>query len=244
MSLWYKESGPEHLRHYLADQTVLWANSDTEELYLKNRQDPDRSRRLDELGHSHDSITYSYNHQGFRCEQFDGRPAGLAIGCSITEGVGVREEHTWPSVLSRMLHTHIWNLGIGGQGSASNFRILLHYLPVLKPKFVVHCISSRFRFEFRDEYQRKISVTASTEFSDLTNGFFKTWFAHDDNSELYSLAHEMATRHLCRDLDIPYFALYTEKDIEWDMSARDLTHPGPGALEKIALKMKNLIDKG
>lgn len=243
MDLWYNEKGPGHLRSPLADQTVFWASTDSKDLYLKNRKEPEKSKLLDELGWTDKNITYSYNHQGFRCENFDDRPAGLAIGCSLTEGVGVKQDQTWPSVLSKLLDIHIWNLGIGGQSIASNFRILDHYLPLLKPRFVVHCIPNKHRFEYTNEIEIKVNVTISSMLTDTSDRtFFKKWFAHDDNSNYYSLAHSKAIKWLCHEHQIPYFYMKSEM-FDFDKKARDLQHPGPDAHVKFAQNMYNLISK-
>lgn len=240
MQLWYQEKGPKHHRSLDANETLLWVPSDTKELYIENRKDPEKSRLLDELGWTEDSIIYDYNHQGFRCEQFDDRPAGLAIGCSLTEGVGIKLEQAWPSILSEMLGIHIWNLGIGGTSAASNFRILLHYLPILKPRFVVHCIPSKYRFDYTDRtYQLTITPMDLGPFKELRE-FCKIWFSNDANSDFYSLAHVMAIRCLCYENHIPYFGIESDT-FTFDKKARDLAHPGAAAQAKFAQDMYELI---
>lgn len=241
MGLWYTEKGPWHHRMLDAGQTVLWASSDTEELYVEHKKDPEKSRLLDELGWTSDNIIYDYNHQGFRCEQFDDRPAGIAIGCSMTEGVGVKLAQAWPSILSEMLDVHIWNLGIGGASVASNFRILLHYLSILKPKFIVHCIPINTRFEYTDGSIRRVVSTLSP-WPEAHKAFFKNWFSYDDNSGFYSQAHAMAIRCLCYENHTPYFGIESDK-FTFDKQARDLAHPGPAAHAKFAQDMYNLISQ-
>ena len=233
MALWYKETGPDHCRKEFANQTIHWSPSDTEDLYLENKKDPIKSKLLDELGWNADNITYSYNHQGFRCGQFDNRAAGIAIGCSLTEGVGINENQAWPSILSSLLGVHIWNMGIGGMGSASNFRMLLHYLPILKPKFVVHCVPNKLRFEYTNESDRRVSVLVTSQLPKMHEAFFKNWFLSDENSNLYSSAHNMAIKWLCHEQGIPYFGLKGNM-FQHDHRARDLQHPGPKAHLKFA----------
>ena len=77
-----------------------------------------------------------------RDEEFDDRPAGIALGCSYTEGVGVPEHTTWGNGLGRMLGMHMWNLGVGGGSLDTVFRVLEYWLPKLTPKFVAICIPS------------------------------------------------------------------------------------------------------
>lgn len=240
-SLWYPESGPDHALSLLADQTVLWSLSDTEELYSQNRQDPEKSRLLDKFGWTADNITYRYNHQGFRCEQFDDRPAGLAIGCSITQGVGLREEQIWPSLLSNLLNIHIWNLAVVGMGITSNFRILNHYLPILKPRFVVHCVPCKYRFEYRNELGHKTNISPLViKRSGDSEFFFKLWFSDDENSDLQTLAYSLAIKSICQEHGIPYYDLPSE-GFKYNGLARDLKHPGVVDQEEFAHRMHALI---
>lgn len=72
--------------------SVLWASSDSEENY-----DP-----VDNI-YNKDEIVYNYNAYGLRCDDLDLSTTNLFLGCSGTEGVGVKLEETWSYKLNTML---------------------------------------------------------------------------------------------------------------------------------------------
>lgn len=242
MALWYEHTGPEHLRSDLADQTVKWVPGDSEEWYRKNRADPKQSALLDAAGWTDESIEYRYNHQGFRSCQFDDRPCAIAIGCSLTEGVGLRLDQTWPHILGAKLGIQIWNLGVGGAGTATNLRILQHYLPLLRPRFVVHCVPSQFRFEYRNEWNMFTNVLPATIDScgSEAHHFFRVWFGQDDNSHNYHHAHVMAIKWICHEQAVPYHALSMDA-LPFDRIARDLLHPGVKSQVRFAERMYDIM---
>jgi len=60
---------------------------------------------------------YSYNAMGYRTYEFsdlENQTFDIAIGCSFTEGIGIRLSETWVSHLEKKLDTKIVNLGKGG----------------------------------------------------------------------------------------------------------------------------------
>lgn len=64
---------------------------------------------------SYPKVTYSFNEIGFRFKlpTTTTRPI-LAIGDSFTLGLGVNEEDTWPSELSRILNIPVLNFSLNG----------------------------------------------------------------------------------------------------------------------------------
>jgi len=63
---------------------------------------------------------YTYNSMGYRTYEFstvEDRKFDIAIGCSFTEGIGVRRTEMWTHHLENKLNTKILNLGKGGSSA-------------------------------------------------------------------------------------------------------------------------------
>ena len=223
--MFYSDPGPQHQNSDHANQTLYWTGMDNQEDYRKNLDNPTKRRLLESLGYGPNDppITYQYNRQGFRCDQFDDRPAGIALGCSHTEGVGLRLEESWPSVLSQISGHHVWNLGVGGSGSTTCFRLLDHYIHLLNVEFVILCQPSPYRFEFCNHGNFVNVLVSNFQCWDDYKMFFQTWFVSDENSLLDARRNELAIQHLCQEKGVPVFvqdsALMTGL-----AGARDLAH--------------------
>lgn len=227
-------------RHF-ANKTIKWAGSDTYELFEQNIKNPKTYKQLKLYGWlDTDSISYKYNKYGFRSDEFDDRPAGLALGCSHTEGTGIPEQNTWPSVLSKLLGIHIWNLGVGGVSLDTVFRLLDYWLPRLAPKFVVIGIPSSIRFElFQDERPSGEHAPYNMGPWSVTNTqigrYYQGWIDSDINQIQLRRKNLLAIQQLCSNanttlamVDIKHIAdtHYTVSTQTETRTARDLKHFG------------------
>lgn len=109
---------------------VYWSGSDSEENFKKNPKP----------GYDEKSIIYSYNSHGFRSEEFDfntDKKNILAVGCSFTEGIGLRLEDTWVHKVSKHFPNHkCHNFGYNGRGAEWVARSLYNVVPVARPEIV------------------------------------------------------------------------------------------------------------
>ena len=80
-----------------------------------------------------DYIEFRYNNTGFRGPNILDYPTDkkiVCVGCSMTEGEGVKYEHTWPAQLQERIKEKlnieipVFNLGKRSAGTATIFRIL------------------------------------------------------------------------------------------------------------------------
>jgi hypothetical protein len=71
-------------------------------------------------------IEYKLNNAGFRTpDDFNSYDEGdVYLGCSHTFGIGHHLENVWSYKLSKILGRKFWNLGIGGTGTDTHFRLL------------------------------------------------------------------------------------------------------------------------
>ena len=108
---------------YTPNSEYLWSGSDSKQAHLDSEKTyPEKFKYWKDR-----SITYKYNNLGFRSD-FDFKPGmqgDLYLGCSFTEGVGLPNDRTWVSFLSKQLGTPAFNLGTGGWGIETCFRYLI-----------------------------------------------------------------------------------------------------------------------
>lgn len=101
-------------RPNLANDTLLWFQTDEEEDFIRNSA----AGKID-VYYTGKQIEYKFNSQGYRTieiEDFEDDFV-LAMGCSYTEGVGNLEKDTWPALLGKQLSMPCYNFGISGSGT-------------------------------------------------------------------------------------------------------------------------------
>lgn len=234
-----------------------WSGYDSQELWQRNTSDSVSLYRLKRHGwYPFVDIEYRYNHHGFRDDDFDRQPCGLALGCSFTEGVGVRNEHSWPRRLEALVGHKVWNLGIGGVGIDTCMRAMQFWAPVLRPRFIALLDPPIPRIEIcRADGGYTHLLNVGWERSDATSPndqFIKHWFSRDTNWVARHRCHVLAMRQWAQDHNIPFVHLYhgpiTQPDPQWYPNprlfrgpdctvldlARDLGHVGPLALQQTA----------
>jgi hypothetical protein len=83
--------------------------------------------------------TYTYNELGFRGDSI--KKEGfrvMSLGCSITEGVGVNNQETWPAQFCSHIENSVnLNFGTGGRSNDFISRCLLTYYDLIKPDLVL-----------------------------------------------------------------------------------------------------------
>lgn len=202
-------------------QTVYWITRDNEENFRKNPKP----------GYTETSITYSYNGHGFRTKEFDlsnGKRNILFLGCSHTEGIGLREEDTWVHKVSQHFPDHnCYNLGIGGGSTDMVTRFLYNFSEVLRPEVVFILWPSLTRFETYefcepDDPRNQMDTPMMHGPWDMTK---ETMFLYTDNHTIQSYMKNRAIVDLLKkvynfklveaedkDLDILYFDGYPFPD--------------------------------
>ena len=82
---------------------------------------------------------YTYNELGYRGDSIkkDGFKI-MSLGCSLTEGVGVMDNQTWPSIVSQMVPNGVnLNFGTGGRSNDFISRAILTYFDLIKPDLIL-----------------------------------------------------------------------------------------------------------
>lgn len=213
------------------NSTQLWSGTDNKEMFLKNINDPEQSRLLKLLKWDTREITYQYNSHGFRCEDFDDRPCGLALGCSFTHGVGLPITATWPYMLSQLCGIHVWNLGSGGAAIDTVFRIFDYYITKLKPKFVCVLTPPLERLEYCD-VDGGFPIINPSDFNNQEK-YAKEWLWQSFNAKYNMRKTLLAMERICDNLNAPLIVNHSADRLNKHIDengrldlARDLLHNG------------------
>lgn len=113
---------------------------------------------------------YTFNEFGFRSDTIT-KPGFkiMSIGCSVTEGVGVNDNETWPSIFSSLIKDGVnLNFAYGGRSNDYISRCLLTFYDFIKPDLVLIMYTEPHR---RDHF---------TENGGVEPFHFKGWGYFDD----------------------------------------------------------------
>ena len=225
-----------------------WCPSDTKESYEKNKD------IVEKEGWTENNVSYKVNNYGFRHhEDFrEDRDSLLAIGCSITFGIGVNYEQTWPYYTAKELGLNPINLGQPGGSIQACYRVAREWVPIIKPKVVMWFIPDPGRrelFAWEGEYEEKTGRKAGYD-QDIHPAVVSHWTkdkklltywetVNENESEtiMHKRAYYDAMEHVCRNtklIKIPVYKQGTTNKYgqgygtsETSGVARDNLHPGP-----------------
>lgn len=98
-----------------------WSGTDTENLFLKNKNTFDMCYPMLKWKYATENVTYKYNNAGFRNnsdfnEDTDFSNSYAVFGCSFVEGIGNHSNETIPSYIERKTGVVTYNFGLGGTG--------------------------------------------------------------------------------------------------------------------------------
>lgn len=223
---------PYQFNFQYKNSTQLWSGPDNKINFLKNLNNPEKNQILKSLEWDTCEITYQYNSHGFRCEDFDNRPCGIALGCSFTHGIGLPITSTWPYLLSQLCGIHVWNLGSGGASIDTVFRIFDYYVTKLSPKFVCILTPPAERLEYCD-INGGFPIINCNDFNNQDK-YAKEWLGQPFNAEYNLRKTVLAIEAICHKLNIPLIVNhssdilnkhYIDETKLLDL-ARDLLHNG------------------
>ena len=109
-----------------------WMPGDTKQRWEENKSISSK------FGWTADNIKYEVNKWGYRYNKdFEkNHDSAVFLGCSITFGVGVDYEDTWPYIVSKELGVECINLGQPGVGQNASVRVAREWIDIIKPKYV------------------------------------------------------------------------------------------------------------
>jgi lysophospholipase L1-like esterase len=104
----------------------------------------------DHLGHRIKPGSAGHDAQGFRNVAVPQRADIVAIGDSMTYGVGAPRDGSWPAQLARSAGVSVHNMGLGGYGPLQYLHLAREVAPSMKPKRVV--VAFYFGNDLMDAY--------------------------------------------------------------------------------------------
>ena len=204
-------------------------------------------------------VSYNLDRYGFRGNTLPSNPVEnslMALGCSYTFGVGIKEEQTWTTLLGKHLNIPAYNLGAPAQGYETMFRLLHYWWPKIRSKNIFLYVNPGYRREYFNAHDhapgrwKHITNRRVGQEGALTEREFMM-FMDEKNSIASKQRAVYAIKGFCDVNNINLFAVdlnpYAIEDvtkrpefmehkdqwIELDV-ARDYAHPGPIFNEKLA----------
>jgi hypothetical protein len=241
---WYKVYG-------YAGKTVTWCPSDSEERFDAHMADPKKRALLEKYGWTRDNVSYTFNKDGFRSEEFTGgvNDSVVFLGCSLTAGIGVDLESSWAYKVASSLGLRRYNLGVGASSSDTCFRLAYHWIPKLRPKYVVMLTPMATRMEVvldKDIINIIPNMKWLPEFitAKITD-FYNGWLSNPANAEMNQLKNVMGIRTICNGIGVPLIEIPMESAsgvlTTSHADGRDLMHPGRGWNEAVANRFLDKI---
>jgi hypothetical protein len=228
-----------------ANKTMQWVPADDEGRFKKNLKE-----KYDELAKHNwinESIDYTFNSHGFRCDEFTSDPTLMTLGCSYTVGIGLPVESIWPELLAKKLNMKCANLGIGGSSTDTAFRLCHGWIDIVKPKVVVFFRTFANRTEL---LTHNLATTNFGPWDTIEDSYLKNWFLREANASLNTAKNTMAIEYMCRERNIPLYiydafellnGCHTTLGFENQDFARDLMHFGKKSHLMAADKIYNDI---
>ena len=123
--------------------TTDWCPSDSRDTWNK------REYLALKLGWTDNNVKYRFNQYGYRHQGdfVENRNALVALGCSLTFGIGVNYEQSWPYYVAKELGLDCVNLAQPGSAINASYRAAKMWLPIIKPKVVMFYVPSHHRRE-------------------------------------------------------------------------------------------------
>lgn len=195
-----------------------------------------------------ESFSYTYNSEGFRCDDFtlDSNFPVVYMGCSFTSGVGLPLHETWAYKLHQKINlttgitSPYWNLSTGGRGLDFLIAMLYKYLDQLKPKIIFMLCPSIYRRTYTVTKNHYITNWLPQDKSISTNLFLDKSYALYQTDKNLALLNLLLERYqtkcvLFKGLNEPFeqylkFSnniLFLDEDLHMCDLARDSAHYGP-----------------
>ena len=222
--------------------TTDWCPSDSRDTWNK------REYLALKLGWTDNNVKYRFNQYGYRHQGdfVEHRNALVALGCSLTFGIGVNYEQSWPYYVAKELGLDCVNLAQPGSAINASYRAAKMWLPIIKPKVVMFYVPSHHRRELwptpdieEEEHYADSCKSIGPWQTDKKYQEYFNLYSSKRETDIWREAYLDAMRWIARDSIYIHFpaTMQTEgsrpakdnvndktDDARW---ARDMSHPGP-----------------
>lgn len=122
--------------------TLDWYPSDTEDQFNSQKEEHR------EYWNNQPPIKYDLNSYGHRCEEIVENPNSIMfLGCSMTFGVGMHKEKTWPTLVSKSLEKSEYNLSVPAGSLDCAYRLYKEWQPIAKSPITILAVPPHYRCE-------------------------------------------------------------------------------------------------
>jgi len=245
--------------NYYINTTTNECPGDFEKLFDENIADPKQRALLEKHGWTKDNVTYTFNKDGFRSEEFTYEPddSVLFLGCSLTTGIGVDLERTWTYKVASSLGLRHYNLGVGGGGPDMCFRLAHHWIPRLRPKYVMMLTPYSGRMEVVVDNAIIQLLPNSLEhlvvvLREKIETLYNAWLSHPANTDMNLLKCSLGVKSICDSVGTQLIEIPLDKlELETLMGpegwsgtlGRDLLHPGVEWHQAVADKFLGVLQQ-
>ena len=239
--------------NYMFNNEYDFIDTDDETNWKDNlKQNNDNFNKYSIEYYVQNPIKYKLNNYGFRTmDNFNSEDVGnVFLGCSHTFGVGHHLENIWSYKLNNVIGGKFWNLGIGGTGVATHFRLLLGFYKELKIKNIFHFAPKYPRYEFIENEKPQ---------NYIVNDYKKSWESKfgnlmvdslltDEQCEFNWMSYTYAIKGLAKEIGCNYYLI--EGDTGWhgqddnSLLARDLLHHTTKVQHSIYKDFLKMYDNG
>lgn len=143
----------------LANQTVHFHNDSERKLYQKNIKDPDRKKILETSGWTDTNVTYTFNSDGFRSDEFNQECYILTAGCSQSFGHSLDLESMWAKKLCDHYECAHMNVAIPGSAWKNVAMRIGYWVSKLKPKVVAVLSPPMYRLGWVRHYNKVVGMS-------------------------------------------------------------------------------------
>jgi hypothetical protein len=207
--------------------------------------------------------TYTYNELGFRGDSIEKKGFKvMSLGCSITEGVGVNDDETWPAQFCSSIENGVnFNFGTGGRSNDFICRCLMSYYDLIKPDLVLimYTFPHRREIHMADngiepymptkvwgrllETEEGQTIQSSMDFLQNDNSDFVNWYKNHMLIKLFLESKKCnwmwEGKHLSNEYmefnRVPFLGQFVA-----DIGADNL-HPGPKSQQRYGKSLYNYI---
>jgi hypothetical protein len=213
---------------YISNYSYDFIPSDSEKLWLENLKKNNHSIQY----YKNNPIEYKLNNEGFRTpDDFNSEDEGnIFLGCSHTFGIGHHLENIWSYKLNNIIGGKFWNLGIGGTGTATHFRLLLGFYKQLRIKNIFHYAPMYPRYEFIENSRPQNYIVSDyneswiPKLGDLMSDSLLT----KEEMEMNWIRNTNAIKGLASEIGINYYLIEGSDKYhgneDGSLQARDLLH--------------------
>jgi len=193
-------------------------------------------------------ITYTFNEHGFRSDSFYDEPDFRIVtcGCSMTVGVGVNDDETWPAMLKEKVEEFTgqtasnWNLATSGASTDYVTRTLYKVDTCLYPDLVFVYWPPITRLELPTSYEEGKVIQSAIGDQDFPKLLVDEDYLLFNFKKNLNFLESLYNNHSARFYSNPVVETLVQNQMQdnnpfvMNTDARDGMHPGPDWHERVA----------